>query len=188
MHKYFIAIILLLLCNLSSASAEDPRVSFFGDLSLKSAYVTPRGLVVEDKGIATQVLGITNIDFYRDSGLIKTASLKLGAWSNFLTHAVGASLPDGTRPEVDHFNEIDPFIGVGLKVDKNWDLGAQFVTFISPPGLFDPEYNIQFSVSYDDTDHLGSYALHPYVKPFWTYSGDSTVVLGKVPAWYTELG
>ncbi len=63
------------------------------------------------------------------------------------------------------------------------------MAFISPPGNFNTEHNIEFSLRYEDNMRwLSRISLNPYAKLFFTFSGDSTVVLGKVPSFDVELG
>ena len=83
----------------------------------------------------------------------------------------------------DRDNELDAFGGVNFSVDKDWIAGIQYVAFISPPGNFKTEHNLEFSMRYDDNLRwMSPISLNPYAKLFFTFSGNSTVVLGKVPS------
>jgi hypothetical protein len=72
---------------------------------------------------------------------------------------------------------------------KDWIAGIQYVAFISPPGNFSTEHNIELSLCYEDNMRwLSPISFNPYAKLFFTFSGDSPVVLGKVPSFDVELG
>ncbi len=74
-----------------------------------------------------------------------------------------------------------------MTVAKDWTLGAQYVQFVSPPGAFNDEQNIEFSLKYDD--HFGPVKLNPYIKLFYAVSGDSTVITGaKGGTFDVEIG
>ena len=63
------------------------------------------------------------------------------------------------------------------------------MAFISPPGNLKPEHNLEFRMRYDDNLRwMSPISLNPYAKLFFTFSGNSTVVLGKVPSFDVELG
>ena len=87
------------------------------------------------------------------------------------------------------WNEFDWFVGMNFTVAKNWNAGVQFIQFLSPPGNFKAESNIQFSLAYNDSKSGWPIALNPYVKWFYAAAGDSTVVVGKKGDTYdVELG
>jgi hypothetical protein len=77
------------------------------------------------------------------------------------------------------WNEFDWFTGVKVTLAQSWKLGVEFQQFLSPPGNFKPESNIEFSLAYDDSKWGLPVTFNPYVRPFWAVHGDSTVVVGK---------
>ena len=90
---------------------------------------------------------------------------------------------------VGFWNEFDWFTGVNFNFMKNWTLGVQYVAFISPPGNFKTEHNLEFNLGYDDGGKwVAPISIKPYAKLFFTAAGDSTVVLGQVPSFDVELG
>jgi hypothetical protein len=79
-------------------------------------------------------------------------------------------------------------VGANVLVGKA-KFGAQFVQFLSPPGDFSTETNVEFSASYNDTGLLGPVSLQPYAKLFYAITGDSTVVTGRKGGTFdVELG
>lgn len=153
----------------TAAQAEDAvpgsAIHGFADYSVKPNYITPRGLLVTDEGVTSQILG----------GLVFLTSAKTsvvaGIWTD-INH-------DGERPpgNVGAWNEFDYFVGFNYSPTDKIKLGASYVVFLSPPGAFETEQNIEFTGSYDDSAD-GPLSFQPYAKFFWAVDGDSTVVLG----------
>jgi hypothetical protein len=163
---------------LAREPAHSTPLHFLVDLSMNSDYYTPRGLMVEDDGVSFQLLTLALLDLYRsETGPVNAVTLTGGFWSDFQT--VFRESP---------YNEVDPIIGVDVTLFENWTLGATYVAFISPPHDYDTQHNVEFKVAFDDTDLLGKWALHPYVKPFWNFAGASPVVFGRPGSWDVETG
>jgi hypothetical protein len=155
-----------------SPEAPGSRIHGFFDLSLKNDYITPRGLLVTTPGQTVQVLAGLVLSLYNDpSGPINSASLVVGIWNDIWTD-------QGDRT-VGAWNEFDWFAGVNFTVLQTWKLGVQYQEFLSPPGHFRAESNIEFTLAYDDSKSGLPIAFNPYIRPFWAVSGDSTVVVGK---------
>lgn len=170
---------LLLLAPSALAHADSSNIHGFADESLQNYYITPRGLWVTNKGLTSQTLdGLVFL-------LPDNFSITAGTWVdvNSAQHS----------PTVGALNEFDWFVGTNVVIGKT-KLGVQFVQFLSPPGNFSTESNVEFSASYDDSGWAGPFSLQPYAKLFYAISGDSTVVtgqhggtfdveLGAVPTW-----
>lgn len=165
---------LFLLMPLTHADADSSNIHGFVDESLQNDYITPRGLMVTNKGLTSQTLdGLVFV-------LPDNFSVSGGTWVD-----VDA---DQHSPTVGSFNEFDWFLGANVIVG-NVKLGAQFIQFLSPPGDFTPETNIEFSASYNDTGLLGALSFQPYAKLFYAMTGDSTVIAGrKGDTFDVELG
>jgi hypothetical protein len=151
----------------------------FFDVSFKNAYITPRGLLVTNTGLTTQVLGGMVLDIYKDkSGFINDVSVYGGVWNDLWSKQ--------NDPHVGSWNEFDWFIGGDVKFAQYWKFGAQYIEFVPPAhdlitSFPSVERNVEFSLSYDDSNWWGGapFAINPYVKLFYAASGPSTVVLGK---------
>ncbi len=155
----------------------------FVDLSFKNDYITPRGLLVTNTGLTTQVLMGLVFDAYKDkAGFINDISFTGGIWNDFWS--------EQHNPVVDSWNEYDWFVSTSVKFAQDWTGGVQYIEFISPPHSFPGiEKNIEFSLAYDDSKWNMVLPLHPYVKLFYAASGPSTVVEGKAGNTYdVELG
>ena len=156
------------------ASAEEPGPSLhgFADISVKTDYITPRGLHVTSEGTTLQVLNGLVVDLPQDpQGLVTDVSFVAGTWSDFNP----GYKPVNTRA----FNEFDWFVGANAKLGKRLTLGVQYVEFISGQSAFTTEKNVELSAAFDDTGVFKPIAFHPYAKVFLATAGDSTVVVGK---------
>ena len=185
MHKYWIgSSFALVLTSMSPiALAQDsspPTVHGFDDLAFKNDYLTPRGLLVTNKGLTIQILnGFVAPVYSSASGPISDVSLVTGVWNDL----------NPGHQNAPTYNEFDAFGGINFSIYKDWIAGIQYVAFISPPGNFTTEHNIEFSLRYEDNMRwLSPISLNPYAKLFFTAAGGSTVVLGKVPSFDVELG
>lgn len=152
------------------------------DTVFKNDYITPRGLLVTNTGLTIQVLGVLNLDVYKNAERgIENISVNFGIWNDLWT--------DQHDPKVGPWNELDWFIGFTVATKNNWIFQAQFLEFLSPPGNFKPENNAEFTLIYKDSGWKHPITFNPYVKLFWAISGDSTVVVGRPGGtYYFELG
>jgi hypothetical protein len=139
----------------------------FGDVSVKNDYITPRGLVVTDKGTTTQVLD--GLVLVSPGGVALTA----GTWTD-----LNPGFRDGN---ISALNEFDFFFGVSATVMPRVEAGVQYVQFVSgqPSVAFHDERNIEFSLKYHDGAKGAPFTINPYAKFFWAVDGDSTVVTGQ---------
>jgi len=165
--------------GVAHAEAGDWELHGFGDISVKSDYVTPRGLVVVDDGVTVQVL----------NGLVLKSpggvTFHAGTWVDLN--------PGYNKAEnITAVNEFDYFVGVSAFVAPKVEVGAEYSAFISgqPSVAFKPEHNIEFSLKYHDGGKDSKVTINPYAKLFWAVSSkSSTVVLGKAGNTFdVELG
>jgi hypothetical protein len=168
----------------ATAQSQDPPLAIhgFNDVSVKNDYITPRGLLVTNNRITTQILNGLVLNLYNDPAApISSVSLVAGIWND---------LDGGQRSRtVGSWNEFDWFVGANFQVGKFWELGVTYVEFLSPPGNFAAEHNLEFSAKFDDSSWLAPISLHPYAKLFYEVSGPSTVVTGRNGSTFdVELG
>ena len=173
----------------ASAAEADPTVAAvaesaahgFAEVAVKTAYITPRGLVVVTDGATLQPLAGLALGLHEGDGLFERVSITTGVWNNLSTAQ--------DSEYVGTWNEFDFFTGLSARLLRRLDVGATYVLFASPPHNFRPEHNVEFSLAFDDADFLRGAALHPYAKLFWAVAGDSVVLLGdEGGAFDTELG
>jgi hypothetical protein len=164
-----------LLINAPAVRADDEpplNIHGFGILNLQKDYITPRGLFVTGKGETVQVIDglVFGIDHEPDSP-IDDISFVVGTFNDIYT--------DQHAKDAGSWNEFDWFAGPSFNIEKNWHLDIQIGQFLSPPGNFDAETNLEFALAYDDSKSGLPLLLKPYVKLFYAISGDSTVVTGS---------
>jgi hypothetical protein len=161
----------------------------FVDISIKNDYITPRGLVVHDSGLASQYLMGMVFDVYKDkNGFIQDISFNAGFWNDLWSKQNDA--------HVGSWNEFDWFIGAEIKFAQKWKFGVTYIEFLPPAhdlitSFPSNERNVEFTLSYDDSGMWGPYpfAFNPYVRGWYAASGPSNVVLGKGgDTGYAEFG
>jgi hypothetical protein len=167
--------------------AQQLDIHGFVDVTFLNDYITPRGLLVTNTGLTTQVLMGLVLDVYKDkNGWINDISFTGGTWSDLWS--------EQHDPHVGDFNEFDWFVSANVVIEKNWTFGIQYIEFIPPAADLatsfpSTEHNLEFSLAYDDSGWGWPIPLHPYVKLFYELYGPSTVVLGKKGDTYdVELG
>jgi hypothetical protein len=155
----------------------------FFDVTFANDYITPRGLLVTNSGLTTQLLSGLVFDIYKNpNGFINNFNVYAGVWNDLWSKQ--------DHPQVGSWNEFDWFVGFGVGFAQYWKVGLQYIVFLSPPGAFRQERNLELAVSFDDGALTGSaFSVNPYVKLFYAISGDSTVVVGKQGGTYdVEIG
>lgn len=164
------------------APAPTLDIHGFFDVSFKNAYMTPRGLLVTDTGLTTQILSGLVFDLYKSpGGFINGVSVYGGVWNDLWS--------EQRHPTAGSWNEFDWFVGVTLKFAQYWKFSVEYMEFLSPPGNFSAERNLEFTLAYDDSHWGWPITINPYVKLFYAVSGPSTVVVGKTGGTYdVEIG
>jgi len=168
------------------AAPEAPNIHGFFNSPFKTAYVTPRGLVVENAGVVWQpIVGL--VIPIGDAGPVKGLTLIGGIWNSV------NSAESGSNPSTGPWNEMDVFVGLSGKVADKFKLDLFYGNWNSPQHAFKTEHNIDLKITYDDSKAeiwgKSGFSLNPYVDLWWAVSGDSTVILGKKgDTGYVELG
>jgi hypothetical protein len=166
---------------MAQENAAPPAVHGFNDLTFKNDYITPRGLLVTNKGLTIQAVnGFVANAYHSAQGPLDDI--------NFITGVFNDINP--AHQNAPTWNELDAFAGFNFNFYQDWLLGMQYVAFISPTrDLFKTEHNLEFTLGYNDGGRwVAPISIKPYAKIFFTAAGGSTVVLGQVPSFDVELG
>src|SRR5216684_3472520 len=109
-----------------AADAPPPsRVDALVNIELSNEYLTPRGMIVHDKGLTFQPLVLAFANLYKGDGLINGVTFVPGVWSDFSTSPVSVHAPFGSEPKTT-FVEIDPILGVSIDFAKNFTLSVTY--------------------------------------------------------------
>ena len=114
------------------------------DVQFKNDYITPRGLLVSNRGLTTQVLLGLELDVYQNPCLcLDNVAFTAGVWND---------LWGGQRDfYVGSWNELDWYFGTAISFCKDWRFTANYIEFLSPPHHFRTERNAEFTLYYNDT-------------------------------------
>jgi hypothetical protein len=128
----------------------------FFDVTFANDYMTPRGLLVTNTGLTTQIVNGLTFDLYKNpNAFINSASITVGTfndlWSqqNSVTGGANAVTP-GRFDAVGSWNEFDWWVSADWTIAKYWKTGVTYITFISPPGAFQQERNVEPYIRFDD--------------------------------------
>ena len=157
-------------------------VGGFFEVSFKPDYISPRGLLITDTGLTTQITTGLSLDLYKSpSEFINDAAVNLGIWNDLWSSQNSST--------VGSWNEFDWWVAGTVGFAHDWKFGVAYVEFLSPPGTFSTIRNVEFSLRYSDAWIGRALTFNPYVKLFYSASGPSTVAVGKKGGTYdVELG
>jgi hypothetical protein len=178
------------------------RVHFLADVEFANEYLTPRGLIVVNKGLTIQPLVLGFVNVYKGDSFINDVTLVPGIWADFATAKSGPrpgfaysqnfNPATGTYSLVQstYLNEVDPIFGVTTTFAKNYTLGVTYTAFISQNGSFPTSQHLETKLSMNDTDYLKAFALHPAVIYWQELRNKATVgpIAGHGPSGYFDLG
>jgi hypothetical protein len=164
---------------------EAPPLDIHGffDVTFANDYITPRGLLVTNTGLTTQIVNGLTFDLYKNpNSLINSFSITAGTFNDLWSQQ--------NSPTVGSWNEFDWWVSADFTIAKYWKTGVTYITFLSPPGAFRQERNVEPYIRFDDGALTGwAFTINAYVKLFYAISGDSTVVVGNQGNTYdVEIG
>jgi hypothetical protein len=149
----------------SQAENEPSRVNVLVNFEFSDQYLTPRGMIVHDEGLAFQplVLGLVNV--YKSDSFINDVTLVPGFWNDFSTAGVSVHAPFGSHPTTS-WVEIDPIAGVSVGFAKHFKLDVTYTAFDMQILDIDTSQHLDTKLSFDDGPYLKAFALHPYFE-YW---------------------
>jgi hypothetical protein len=135
-----------------------------GDIGLNvtSNYLR-KGIALENQGLILQPYADLHFRIYKGAGALTSVTADLGIWNSFQdrrTRVGGANL-GVNRQTTSNWFEFDFQAGLTAHFNK-LSLGGYFKTYESPSSAFQNTYTAGIAVSYDDSDMLGAFALHPH--------------------------
>jgi hypothetical protein len=145
--------------------AEESHVHFLFKVEFANSYITPRGMIVHDEGMAIQPLFLMFVDLYKGDGFIHDVKLVAGVWNDLTTNGVSENAPFGSNPKT-NWVEIDPILGVSMGLGKHFTLDVTYTAFAMQILSIGTSQHLETKLSFDDTDYLGAWAMHPYFS-YW---------------------
>jgi len=145
--------------------------------------MTPRGLLVTNTGLTTQIVSGLTFSLYKNpNAFINSFSITAGTFNDLWSQQ--------NHVQVGSWNEFDWWVSADIGFANYWKAGVTYITFLSPPGNFRQERNVEPYIRFDDGALTGwAFTFNPYVKLFYAISGDSTVVVGNQGDTYdVEIG
>lgn len=141
-----------------------------GDIGVNvvSQYIS-RGLIFENQAGVIQPYADLYFRVYQGDGFINKVSVNLGIWDSFHSRhtdageAVGRGTGRQDASSTRGWYESDFTAGLAVTFLKNFTITPSYYVFLSPNDGFSTFQGLNVSLSYDDTDLLGKFALHPHV-------------------------
>lgn len=152
-----------------------------GDLGVDftSNYIS-RGVPQENQGVIAQPYTDLYFKIYEGSGALTKATINLSTWSSVHSHKgpfAGATTSS--------WYEFDYAAGITLQFGK-LSVTPSFLAILSPNDSFADNYNANINISYDDSDLLGAFAMHPHVTVMFELDGKAGT--GAEEGIYYEVG
>jgi len=149
------------------------KINWLLNVEFANEYVTPRGMIVRDKGLTIQPLLLAFVPLYKGDGFINGVKLFGGAWNDFGTSSVSKHPPYGSKPTT-NWTEIDPIAGFSVGFAKNFTFDATWSAFAEQILDIGTSHNLELKVSMDDSPYLGAFALHPSFAYWQELEGKAT--------------
>jgi hypothetical protein len=137
-----------------------------GDIGVEfSNQYIDRGFIYESKGLITQPYLDLKVPLYQGDGFINSFALTMGLFETFTSRKTQAGLTNGGHQEdLRAWFESDFLPGISITFLTRFTLGEQFVILTSPNSAFNTLYRSFLTLSFDDSDILGPFALRPYFE------------------------
>jgi hypothetical protein len=141
----------------STEPAEEPSSPF--TLTLGADIVTAyyfRGIPQENQGLIVQpyVTGALKV-FESESGWLNAVTLSGTTWNSLHNGPTG----EGDDPAI--WYESDAIVAATFTVFQDWTLTLGYTAYFSPNDSYNTYQEVNLAVTYDDSDLLGKWALHP---------------------------
>ena len=167
----------------ASIEEEKPETLWSGDFGVNSvsAYFA-FGVMQENKGVIAEPFFDVARTLFIGGGLVNNVTLGLQFWSSMHSAETGANKSSA----VPWWYEFDYYVPVGLTIAKKWTLTISYLDYEFPGCAFTAQRGVQTDIAYDDSELLGSLALHPHALILYNFEG--VLGVGRTRAWYGEIG
>lgn len=132
------------------------RIGFNMGWDVTTAYYF-RGLRQQDRGFIQQPWGNVTFSLYQGEGPFSSVSLQAGTWNSIHSRDQGE---DGAQ----NWYEADLIAGATIGLfDDMVSLGFGHTTYASPNNSFSAVHEVDFTLGFDDSEWLGTFALNPQI-------------------------
>jgi hypothetical protein len=155
------------------------------NVQFSDKYITPRGQIVRDRGLTIQPLALIFLNAYKGEGFINSFTIVGGGWWDFGTSLV--SKRAATPYSKTNWSEFDPIAGISVGLAKRFKLDVTYTAFVERYHDIETSNHLETKLTFDDSDFLKDFALHPYVSYWQELWGKATAadvgqaVLGPNP-------
>lgn len=138
-----------------------------GDLgvTITNDYVSRGILQTPEAGVKYQPYLDLYFKLYEGTGFVNNVTFQLGFWSNIETYTHGTTV-QGTPTAgttLPQWEEFDYTPGIAVTFEKNFTATFSYFEFDSPNNSFYAARSFNLNLAYNDTDLLGTFALHPHI-------------------------
>ena len=117
------------------------------------------------EGLTYQPLLLLFFNAYRGEGFINSVTFVGGVWNDLGTSSVSIHPPFGSDPK-SPWTELDPIGGISVGFAKHFKLDVTYTAFIEQILDIGPSHHLFATLTFDDSDYLHAFALHPYFT-YW---------------------
>ncbi len=154
------------------APEASPLFDALLQVQVSDKYITPRGQIVRDRGLTIQPLALIFFNAYRGEGFINSFTVVAGGWSDFGTSLV-SKRATSDYPKT-NWSEFDPIYGISVGFAKRFKLDVTYTAFVERYHDIETSHHLETKLTFDDSDFLKDFALHPYVSYWQELWGKST--------------
>lgn len=154
------------------AEEKGPLFNVLLNVEFADKYVTPRGQIVRDRGLTIQPLALIFLNAYKGEGFLNSFTIVGGGWWDFGTSLV-SKRATSDYPKT-NWSEFDPIYGVSFGFAKRFKLDVTYTAFVERYHDIETSHHLETKLTFDDSDFLKAFALHPYVSYWQELEGKST--------------
>jgi len=181
------AVLSLAVVSAPPAQADNSKVDGLVNFEFSDKYLTPRGMIVVDHGLTFQLLALGLVNLYKDNGFVNNVTFVGGFWNDYATSPVAKHLDE---PGKTNWVEFDPIAGLSASFAKDFKLEVTYTAFAMQILDIGTSQHLETKLSFNDTDYLGAWALHPYISYWKELDGKATAAanFGFGESFYFDVG
>jgi len=181
------ATVSLAIVSLPLVRADNSKVDTLVNFEFSDKYLTPRGMIVVDHGLTSQLLVLGLVNLYKGTDFVSDITLVGGFWNDYSTSPVAKHLGSSGNT---NWIEFDPIAGLSASFAKDFKLDVTYTAFAMQILDIGTSQHLETKLSFNDTDYLGAWALHPYISFWKELDGKATAAanFGFGESYYFDIG